>query len=317
MERIVTCKLTGRRIVCEATVVDDAWDIHVKNVNGHREISFRNAIVLSETDKLAPPEFDRDAYLSQFDGEALEWRIQELEDEAEARRLKQLEKNAQRAKSACRWFIKANGLNELLTLTYRDNQEDRDLCKKHFKEWVRRMKSALGGRFVYCASFERQKRGSMHVHIACHKLPKHAVHRDVKVKGWELGTKVWRSIVGSDNGLCFVGGRKTPQGRIKQRSIAKIASYVSKYITKDYQDAPDESNRYSRSDSKNGIASMPKAEKIRIWGASLQDMIEMAFQCADGEVIVSHRVTREQFRGDRYWLVTEPDPGCVGAGYVH
>ena len=108
MEIIVTCKLTGRRIVCDAKLVDDAWDIHVKNVNGHREISFRNAIVLSETDKLAPPEFDRDAYLSQFDGEALEWRIQELEDEAEARRLKQLEKNAQRAKSACRWFIKAN-----------------------------------------------------------------------------------------------------------------------------------------------------------------------------------------------------------------
>ncbi|MDH1476632.1 hypothetical protein N5F13_19215 [Comamonas thiooxydans] len=49
----------------------------MKNVNGHREISFRNAIVLSETDKLAPPEFDRDAYLSQFDGEALEWRIQD------------------------------------------------------------------------------------------------------------------------------------------------------------------------------------------------------------------------------------------------
>ncbi|MFS4549094.1 hypothetical protein [Comamonas resistens] len=307
MERIITAP-TGERIVIQGEVLEDAWDVYVKRVNGHREISFRNAVIWSETDKLAPPPFDPEAYLSQFDGEDREWRERELEEEAEARRLKKLEQNAQRAKSACRWFIKANGLNELLTLTYRENQEDRDLCKKHFKEWVRRMKSALGGRFVYCASFERQDRGAMHVHIACHKLPKHATHKDVKIKGWELGTKVWRSIVGKDNGMCFVGGRKTPQGRIKQRSIAKIASYVSKYITKDYKDAPDESNRYSRSDSKNGIACMPKAEKIRIWGASLQDMIEMTFQCAEGEVIVSHRLTLERFEGARYWLVTEPKP---------
>ena len=305
MERIITAP-GGERIVIEGQLIEDAWDVYVKNVNGHRETSFRNAIVWSETGKKAPPEFDREAYLSQFDGEEREWRERELEEEAEALRLKQLLKNAQRAKAACRWFIKANGLNELLTLTYRENQEDRDLCKKHLKEWVRRMKKALGGRFVYCASFERQERGAMHVHIACHKLPVHAVHKDVKIKGWELGTKVWRSIVGADNGMCFVGGRKTAQGRIKQRSIAKIASYVSKYITKDYQDAPDESNRYSRSDSKNGIAAMPKAEKIRIWGASLQDMIEMAFQCTEGEFVVSHRVTRERFNGDRYWLVTEP-----------
>lgn len=116
--------------------------------------------------------------------------------------------------------------------------------------------------------------------------------------------------------MCFVGGRKTPQGRTKQRSIAKIASYVSKYITKDYKDAPDESNRYSRSDSKNGIASMPKAEKIRIWGASLQDMIEMTFQCADDEIVVSHRITLERFEGARYWLVTEPKPPAW-PGTVH
>jgi hypothetical protein len=146
----------------------------------------------------------------------------------------------------------------------------------------------------------------MHVHIACHKLPKHAVHKDVKIKGWELGTKIWRSIVGKDNGMCFVGGRKTPQGRVKQRSIAKVASYVSKYITKDYVDAPDHSSRYSRSHNGNGVASMPKAEKIRIWGASLQEMIEMTFQCAEDEIIVSHRLTLESFGEARYWLVTEP-----------
>lgn len=314
MERIMTLP-GGQRVVLNGEVLEDAWDVYVKNVNGHRETSFRNAVIWSESDKIAPPEFDREAYLAQFDGADREWRERELDEAEEARRLKQLEKNAQRAKAACRWFIKANGLNELLTLTYRENQTDRDKCKKHFKEWVRRMKRELGGRFVYCASFERQERGAMHVHIACHKLPQHATHKGIKIKGWELGTRVWRSIVGKDNGLCFVGGRKAP-GRPKQRSIAKIASYVSKYITKDYQDAPDESNRYSRSDSRDGIAQMPKAEKIRIWGASLRDMIEMAFQCTDGEIVVSHRVTVDRYGEGQYWLVTEPIPP-VGPGTLH
>ena len=90
MERIITAP-TGERIVIEGHVHDDSWDVYVKNVNGHREISFRNAITWTETDKIAPPPFDAEAYLSQFDGEDREWREREIEEEAEARRLKQLE----------------------------------------------------------------------------------------------------------------------------------------------------------------------------------------------------------------------------------
>lgn len=314
MERIMTLP-GGERVVLHGEVLEDAWDVYVKNVNGHRETSFRNAVIWSETDKIAPPVFDREAYLAQFDGEELEIRVRELEREEAERRAKQLRKNAQRAKAACRWFIKANGLNELLTLTYRENQTARELCKRHFKEWVRRMKRELGGRFVYCASFERQDRGAMHVHIACHKLPQHAAHKGVKVKGWELGTRVWRSIVGKDNGLCFVGGRKAT-GRPKQRSIAKIAAYVSKYIMKDYEDAPEESNRYSRSDSRDGIAQLPKAERVRIWGASYQEMIELAFQCTEGEIVVSHRASMDKYGEGQYWLVTEPLLP-VGPGALH
>jgi len=315
MEKIVRLP-DGQRIVCKGTVVPHAWDVFVKQRAGHRETSFRNVVLWEETDEIPPLPFDE--YIELFDGEEREKRELERKKELEERQEKQREKNAQRAKSACRWFIKANGLNELLTITYRENQEDRELCKVHFKEWVRRMKRALGGRFVYCASFERQDRGAMHVHVACHKLPKHAQRGDVKIEGWRLGTEIWRSIVGADNGLVFVGGRNKSGNRYtRTRSIAKIAAYVSKYIMKDYKDAPLESNRYSRSNKADGVQDIPKAERIRIWQATFGDMVELAFQCAGTDVVVSHRVTRDDFRGDRYWLVTEPAAAGGHHGYVH
>lgn len=316
MERIVKLPGDGRRVVMKGTVVPDAWDAYTRYVNGHRETSFKSVVLWEETDETPPLEWDE--YISMFDGEERAEREAMREREAEERREKARERNAGRAKTAARWFIKANGLNELLTITYRENQEDRALCKRHFKEWVRRMKRALGGKFVYCASFEKQKRGAMHAHVACHKLPKHAMHKGVKIPAWRLGTEIWRDIVGSDNGLVFVGGRNKSGNRYtRPRSIAKIAAYVSKYIMKDYQDAPLESNRYSRSNKTDDIQDLPKAEKTRIWGATFNDMVELAFQCNEGDVVVSHRITRDDFRGDRYWLVTEPQSSGGHHAYAH
>ena len=240
MERIVTLS-DGSRILLEGKVIPDAWQVSQKCKNGHSELSFKPLVEWVESDSPAPLPFDE--YVQQFDGEKLADRLKERELELLERREKQREKNAQRAKAACRWVIKSQGLNEMLTLTYRENQLDRDLCKKHFKEWVRRMKAALGGQFVYCASFERQDRGAMHVHIACHKLPSHGTIKNAKVKAFDLGTRIWRSIVGADNGLCYVGAKGKNGKKRRNLTIAKLAAYVSKYIMKDYHESPLEQNR--------------------------------------------------------------------------
>lgn len=298
MERIVS--IGGERVLMRGHVVEDAWEVFTRQCNGHRELSFKNRVIWEDTGERAPDTVD--VYLQGFDGVELAERKAQHEKELEEKREKAREKNAQRAKTKCRWIIKAQGLNELLTLTYRENQQDRALCKKHFETWVRRMKSALGGKFIYCASFERQDRGAMHVHVACHKLPQHGVRKGEKIKAWKLGTEIWRSIIGEDNGLCFVGGKTRHGGHRRNLSLAKLAAYVSKYIMKDYHDAPLESNRYSRS---NGLE-VPKAERMCFNGLTFEQMVELAFQCADGDVIVSHRVTRDRWSGGRYWLVTEP-----------
>lgn len=293
MERIVD------GILFEGKFLENAWDVRTWTKNGVMERSARQVVEWREIGP-AGPKPDWDDYLAQFidDPEKLAQRIAEREQDILDKKAASLKKSALRAKTTCRRIIITEGFDELLTLTYRENQTDRDLCKKHFKEWVRRMGRVIKG-FRYCASFELQKRGAMHVHIATHKLPEHVLYKGVKIKAWRLGTEVWRSIVGADNGMCHVGGRtRFGTSRRTKMSLAKMASYVSKYITKDYENAPDESNRYSRS---NGII-VSKPEVMRFTDCSLRDLIELTFELSPGDILISHRVGRFK---DSMWLCTE------------
>ncbi len=230
-------------------------------------------------------------------GKLVEKMIAEVLEEIKERDLKNLKRSATRAKQQCRRAIIQEKFDELLTLTYRENQLSRALCKKHFKEWVRRMSRALPG-FRYVASFERQERGAMHVHLATHKLPTHATFKGVKVKAWELGTKVWRSIVGDNNGLCFVGGKSRFGGRATHRGLAQVAAYVSKYIMKDFEESPPGSNRYSRSVGQ----AVAKSEVMYLRGCTFAEAIAVCFELGEGDVLVSHRLNKYK---DATWLCVD------------
>lgn len=311
MERIID------GVLYESKTLPDCWDVRTFEVNGHREISARQSVAWEEMGTATAFKREGDGYKGAATPENLaKWALQDAED-AEDRRLRSLKKSAARAMSMCRRVIKAEAFDELLTLTYRENQHDRALCKRHFETWYRRMKKALGG-FRFCASFESQERGAMHVHVATHKLPQLANYKGVKVKAWEVGTRIWRDIVGAveisgpmlpgvarpslSGGLCFVGGKpKYAKARRRNMSIGKMASYVSKYILKDYEKSPEEKNRYSRS---NGTV-VPKSVLVKLTGLSLIECIELAFTCGEGDVIISHRIGPWK---DSYWLVTEANP---------
>lgn len=273
-------------ILFEGKTVAQAFDVRLWERNGHREISARPVVEWHEVcvpDKAALPVI--------------------TEDDKEEKRQRNLKRNALRAKTQCRRFIKAHGLDEMLTLTYRDNQQDEALFKLHFAKWIRRMKSALG-EFVYCAGFEPQERGAWHAHVACHRLPKHVMHKGVKIEAWKLGTRIWRDVVGptvdgKDGGLCFVGGKPKWGKRRQRMSVGKNASYVSKYIVKHYELMPEGTNRYSRS---NGDV-VGKPEHVRMFGRQLAEVIAEAFMLFPGEVVLSHQV---RF-GESWYLATEPD----------
>lgn len=271
-------------------IVPDKWVIRTWEANGVME---RSAVPYVKWQEMGDTGFKQDGWTMLDPSVLTEEEAKEL---AEEKAQRCLEKAAMRAKTTCRRVIITEGFNELLTLTYRDNQPDRELCKKHFKEWVRRMKRALGGEFRYCAAFEKQDRGSMHVHMATHKLPAHGTHKGVKIKAFDLGTAVWRSIVGKGNGLCFVGGKKHGTYRRKW-TLAKMAAYVSKYIMKDYEDCPAESNRYSRS---NGVQ-VGEIHSMEV-ECTFADLIGLCYEYAPGSSTISLRPGRFN---DRLWFCRE------------
>lgn len=208
---------------------------------------------------------------------------------------------AKRAKLACKWFIVHERFNELLTLTYRENMQDEERAKRDHKEWVRRMKKALPG-FRYCTGFEPQERGAWHMHVATHKLPEHADYKGVKVQAWKLGTMIWRSIVGADNGMCFVGGKPSRWGTKSRKNMGlyKMANYVSKYIIKHFDLMPDGKNRYSRS---NGEAAL-EVDVAYLRASNLGELIAVCFEVMTGADVVSHRLAMDA----EFWILATEAP---------
>ena len=295
-------------------VVAGAWTFEGWRANGHHEVSTRPATTWVEVGPSAA-DLTPDEWIEAADCPAERWaRAEAAVDAAEERRERNLRGNARRARTRCRRYIKAAAFSELLTLTYRVNQTCIVVFKGHFREWCRRMKRALGGVFHYVAGFELQERGAWHAHVACHKLPSHVVYRGVRIPAWRLGTEVWRSVVGEAGGLCFVGGRSRHGGLARRRlSCAQMASYVSKYITKHYEDVPEDHKRYSRSQG------LVEGERYRFTitglgadgGNAFGEAVALGFEVPDDSALVSWRVNTPDQERRRCWLVTEPKGGLA------
>lgn len=289
-------------MVFEGKLSDTDLEVTVWESNGHIECSARPAVDWDEpvpADRLGPEGMYR------LDAEELAKREVQREAEAEAARERARERNARRAKTQCRRFIKVMGFDELLTLTYRENQTDESLAKEHARAFFRRMAQLVPG-FGYCAGYEPQKRGAWHVHAAIWKLPPKITMkvrtsdggwRELTMDSWRVGTAVWRSIVGKDNGMCFVGG-KGARAKAARQSLAKMAGYVSKYITKHYELVPDGKQRYTHSKGEE----VPKAQRTRM-RMTMREFIAFAVQrLGDGVSIVDNRLGRFK---DSYWLCAE------------
>lgn len=151
------------------------------------------------------------------------------------------ERATRRARTKVRRLAKTKGLSVLLTLTYRENMCDRDRMARDLDVFVKRVRRAIEG-FEYVCVFERQKRGAWHAHIAVRRILSHYTHRGVLVKSYDLLRSMWRGVVGADNGNVDVSRNK----RVN-RSAAKLAAYLSKYIGKTFDQAERFVNSYSAS----------------------------------------------------------------------
>lgn len=126
------------------------------------------------------------------------------------------EKNLNRARAEVRRKANANPqLNKFFTLTFKDNVTDLKFANNEFHNFNRRMnyycKKHGYDKFEYIAVPEFQKRGAVHYHLLCN-LP--------YTKASEL-EKVW------GNGFIKIN---------KIDNVDNVGAYITKYMTKDYDD---------------------------------------------------------------------------------
>ncbi|WP_083294848.1 rolling circle replication-associated protein [Burkholderia plantarii] len=170
-----------------------------------------------------------------------------------------LEDAAKRAKQQVRLRCKAIGADRMITLTYRENMQDKVRLKRDFDSLRRRL-SKLSS-FHYVAVAERQKRGAWHLHIAVHGRQNYRVLRSM-----------WQSIVGAGNGNINV------RNPFREKGLRhKLASYLAKYITKDFAEHKLNEKRYWTS---RGI-DVPQVMPIdHIFSDSPVDAVRIAFEAA-------------------------------------
>jgi hypothetical protein len=164
-----------------------------------------------------------------------------------------------RAKQSIRFLCKEAGMDRLLTLTYRENMEDRELVREHFTKFLRLLRKALGkaaDAWVYVAVVEKQSRGSYHIHCA--------------VRGWQQISVIRRCWYKALGGEGDERGDKTPgqvdvtspkgarRGAIQWRTD-KLAGYLTKYLAKTFDEGTPEKRRYW------AAKGLEKPEASRIW----------------------------------------------------
>jgi hypothetical protein len=261
------------------------WTMHVHALgHGHKEISVSRSIWWEHSATMS------DEAWSMYQAACM------LNADDEQKKLANIERAARRAKTQSRRLCKVMGLDALLTLTYRENVQDLALCKRHLKEFVRRMRRLIPG-FAYVAAFEQQKRGAWHVHMAIHALPLNLAWSGVKVKSYAVARAVWRSVVGDLGGNIDQSRRK----RQTRSSPAKIAGYLSKYMLKSFATMGAEFERYSASK-----AEIPPPVRLRFMHEQLLNLMELAYH----EAGLSGTITTPWLSpfGDRFFLVSEPEP---------
>lgn len=132
-------------------------------------------------------------------------------------------RSVRRARTTVRRKALTMKADRMWTLTYRENKTDRDLSFKDFLKFVRYTRERFPD-FQYIAVAERQKRGAWHFHIASNKF------YPVKILN-----AIWQRVVGRNNGNVDIEYRKQCRNS-NGISPVKIARYMSKYITKGFNE---------------------------------------------------------------------------------
>lgn len=160
--------------------------------------------------------------------------------ECEERDAKNEERSCRRARTKVRRLAKYKRLDTMLTLVYAANQTDRQLAQVHLAAFVRRVRRVIPD-FEYVAVAETQKRGAWHWHMAVKQLSSGYWVGGKYRHSWNLLRSIWRSVIHGGGNIDVKAPGKPGRG------VHKLASYLTKYITKDFASGVKNQNRYQAS----------------------------------------------------------------------
>jgi len=183
-----------------------------------------------------------------------------------------LQRSVRQSRKSVRYHVQRCEADHLLTLTYRENMQDKERLKADFKYFAQLVRAKYP-EWHYIGVIERQERGAFHLHLA--------------VKGRQdlhyLRT-CWYRVLGCTGatGENVLGNVDVSMSKRKYGSVNwkwkpnQIAAYISKYIGKDFDINEHHTARYIAS------RGTPKPEVKRIWIActDIQDMIMQMFDMA-------------------------------------
>ncbi|RZI43722.1 hypothetical protein EGT07_08105 [Herbaspirillum sp. HC18] len=223
--------------------------------------------------------------------------------------------SAKRAKQQVRLRCKQIGADRMVTLTYRENMQDKERLLRDWDTFRRRMSKYK--EFHYVAAVERQEghkkgnlnaqegRSAFHIHVAVHGR-----------QDYKFLKKVWLSIVGEGMGYAHVRNpndfyKARPRGATKDNRELQhlIAAYLSKYITKDADDHELNAKRYW---SSRGIV-IPEQNYYQLpYGTTESEAFAHILQIA-----ADHNNAGMVFFGNQAlgvcWVATAPSQNVIGS----
>jgi len=134
------------------------------------------------------------------------------------------QRSLRRARSVIRKKIIEGELDHFLTLTYKENKKDVAECWKDWKKFIRLVQKKYPT-LKYLVIIERQKRGAIHFHVA--------VHGFMHVQSVR---RLWLQVVGQ--------GNIDIKRRRHNQSMHGLAKYITKYLTKQYDELESFQNLY-------------------------------------------------------------------------
>jgi hypothetical protein len=206
---------------------------------------------------------------------------------------KSFAESVRRSRAAVRDICKSFGADYMLTLTTRENCQD----KEHFtKQWKRfRDRISKLQTFQYCATVEPQDRGAYHAHIA--------------VKGRQnlrVIRSIWQSLWGG-KGQAAVHIRSP----YKEKNLRhKIAAYICKYIGKDFDAQGDSYNKKRYWASRNIVR-----PEVQWWVvAEGEDSEDEALRIGMRLGIGRERCLMYSSARGVFWMSAGPPDESVGVG---